>query len=190
MDGDVPMEGTDRKASLLFKIVQDEAVLLLAGPSVEPVLDTVIALNMVNDPEYASFEHPVGFAYVCSTDPFEVYWFQCKDDQLQGKQRGKSARAFRHSTGSKPPLKQLTICKYWNNPDSFKRAKKGTRPSENEILANWHKSEAHKNWIMPVTVPQPASDKVRMSDTLKLDMNWVKNTLIPACEEAACIQMH
>ena len=145
---------------------------------------------MADDPEYADFEHPVGFAYVCSTDPFEVYWYQCKEDQLQGKARGKSERAFRHSSGAKSALKTLTISKYWNNPDWFKTAKKGARPTEDQILANWHRSGAHRNWIMPVTVPQPASNRVRMNDTLKLDMKWVRDTLIPVCEEAGYIQGH
>ena len=30
----------------------------------------------------------------------------------------------------------------------------------------------------------------RLDDSLKLDMTWIKNTLIPACEEAGCIQFH
>ena len=135
--------------------VPNPDVPLLTGPSLEPELDTVIALNMADDPEYADFEHPVGFAYVCSTDPFEVYWYQCKEDQLQGKARGKSERAFRHSSGAKSALKTLTISKYWNNPDWFKTAKKGARPTEDQILANWHRSGAHRNWIMPVTVRNP-----------------------------------
>ena len=164
----------------------DPNVLLLAGP--EPVLNTVIALNMKDDPEYEAFQHPVGFAYVGSTDPFQVYWYQCGEDQLQGKQRGKKARAFRHSNGTKRPLKNLTMGKFWNSPDWFKPTKKVYRPTEAQILANWHRSDAHKHWILPVTVPQPPSANVVMNETLKLDMEWVMNTLIPACEAAGCVQ--
>ena len=170
--------------------VPNPGVPLLAGPSLEPELGKVIALNMVNDEEYANFEHPVGFAYVYSTTPFEVCWYQCSEDQLQGKARGKPHRAFRHSNGAKSALKMLTISKYWENPDWFRPGKRGSKPTQEQILANWHRSKAHRNWIMPVTVPQPASDRVLMNDTLKLDMKWVRDTLIPACEEAGCIQGH
>ena len=110
------------------------------------------------------------------------------EDQLQAKPKGKSAREFRHSnTHKSKELKQLTICKYWNNPDWFRPGKKGIRPTHEAILANWHKSTAHRNWIMPITVPQPTSDKIVTNDTLKLDMHWVRDTLIPACEAAGCV---
>ena len=96
---------------------------------------------MVNDPEYESFEHPVDVAYVCSIDPFEVYWYQCNEDQLQRKQRGKLARAFRQIfNGTKNALRQLTVCKYWNRADWFRPGRKGARPPEAQILANWHRS--------------------------------------------------
>ena len=77
--------------------VLDPNVPLLAGPSVEPVLDTVIALNMVNDPEHESFEHPVGVAYGCSTGPFEVYWYQCNDDQLAWRCKGNREASRQHA---------------------------------------------------------------------------------------------
>ena len=100
------------------------------------------------------------------------------------------ARAFRHSAGTKTPLKQLTVSKYWNNPAWFKPAKTSHKPSEDQILANWHRFHAHRNWVIPISVPQPESHKVRMNDSLKLDMSWVKNTLLPACEETGCIHQH
>ena len=87
-------------------------------------------------------------------------------------------------------LRTLSLGSTWNNPDWFKPANKKARPTEDQILANWHRSKAHRNWIMPVTVPQPTSDRVRMNDTLKLDMMWVKDTLIPVCEAAGCVQGH
>ena len=156
----------------------------------ELVLNTVIVLNMANDPEYEMFQHPVGFAFVCSVEPFEVYWFQCNEDQLQAKPKGKLARAFRHSYGTRPALKYLTVMKYWDNPDWFRPSRKGHKPTENQILANWHRSHAHRNWVIPITVPQPAHNKVLMNDSLKLDMTWIKDTLLPVCEEAGCYQFH
>ena len=170
--------------------VPDPNVLLIGGPSVELKLDTVIALNMANDPEYLHFQHPVGFAYVCNTDPFEVYWFQVNENQLQGKLRGKQARAFRHSTGTRTPLKQLTVSKFWNEPDWFRPSRGARKPSEKQILSNWYKTKAHPNWIMPIIVPQPASGKVRMNDGFMIDMKWIKNKLIPACEDAGCVHSH
>ena len=157
------------------------AVPLLQGPTVEPVLDKVFALNMRNDQEFLAFKYPVGIAYVRSIDPFKVSWFVLPETQLAP---GVSARekARRWKTTNK----FLTFEKYYTDPNWFK-AKKKTPPTEAEILEQWYVSAADRNWILPIDVPQPDDPrKVRMSDKFKISMEFAVSQLIPACEAAHC----
>ena len=59
------------------------------------------------------------------------------------------------------------------------------------ILSQLFKSDGCKTWILPVDVPQPDDPhKVRMSDKLKIPMEFVQNTLIPECKKANCVHIH
>ena len=65
------------------------------------------------------------------------------------------------------------------------------KPTEVQILQEWYASTADRNWIMPIDVPQPADPlQVRMRDQFTIPMDYVKQTLIPACEHASCIHNH
>ena len=154
---------------------------MLQGPTVELKLDTVVALNMVNDPEYEQFMYPVALAYVCSIDPFKVYWFVVPVTQLAPRIGKEKARPFKSSN------KFLTYTKFWKNPFWFGRSRKNFKPTEAQILEQWYVSDAHRNWVLPVEIPNEDGPlKVRMTDQFKLSMDFVKNKLIPACEEAHC----
>ena len=154
---------------------------MLQGPTVELKLDTVVALNMVNDPEYEQFMYPVALAYVCSIDPFKVYWFVVPVTQLAPRIGKEKARPFKSSN------KFLTYTKFWKNPFWFGRSRKNFKPTEAQILEQWYVSDAHRNWVLPVEIPNEDGPlKVRMTDQFKIRMDFVKSTLIPACEAAHC----
>ena len=161
-------------------VAERSNVPLLRGPTVEPKMDTVIALNMVGDPEYTQLKWPVGLAYVCSIAPFKVSWFVLPQSQF-------TARVGRERSGFKTSNKFLTFKKYWKDPNWFKTLK-GKKPTEQQIIDQWYSSDAHKNWIMQVDVPQDDARKIRMADDFKLPMSFVTETLIPACERAECVQ--
>ena len=156
-------------------------VLFLTGPTVEPKLNTIVALNMVGDPEYIDFKYPVGIAFVVNVEPFHVCWYSLPPSQLQAKQGREKARPFKNSN------KFLTFQKFFKDPQLFKSRRKDGL-TEKEIMDNWYMSEAHRNWILDVDVPQPADvTKVRRSDRFQLEMSFVEKTLIPACEAASCV---
>jgi len=55
-------------------------------------------------------------------------------------------------------------------------------------MQNWHRDNAHKNWLLQVTIPQQSdARKYRMADSFRLPMAFVTTTLIPACLEACCL---
>ena len=157
---------------------------LLRGPTVEPKLNSVIALNMRGDPEFLKFKYPVALVYVCSVDPFKVYWFVLPSSQLTSQPASRNkAKPFKTSN------KNLTFQKFFKNPNAFKNMR--VKPTEAQIVQEWYVSTADRNWIMPIDVPQPADPlQVRMRDQFKVPMEYVIQTLIPACEHASCIHNH
>ena len=55
-------------------------------------------------------------------------------------------------------------------------------------MDQWYSTDAHRNWIIPIDVPQPDAQKVQVTDDFKLPMEYVRTTLIPVLERASCIQ--
>ena len=149
----------------------------------EPQLNKVVMMNMAGDREYLHQRYPVGVAYVISVEPFEVCWFQLRPSQLLprvGNSASDRIRPFKTTT------KFLTFEKYWMQPNWWKK-RKGPPPSDEEIMSQWYKSKADKNWILDIDVPQPEAAKVRKSDQFKVPMEWATNTLVPALIAAACV---
>jgi hypothetical protein len=104
---------------------------------------------------------------------------------LPGEQLASPTR-HRGPSDFRSDLKFLTFHKYWKNPNWWK--KKTKKPPEDLIIENWHKSRAHKNWILPVTVPQNAdARKHRLADTFRIRSDFLKQTLVPACLAAGCV---
>ena len=165
--------------------VVDDPVLLLEAPSVKPPVDKVIALNMVNDPEYLHFKYPFALVYVRSAKPFTVFWFVVPDDQLVAKARNGQARDFKMKSGTKEK-KFLTLQKFWSESNWWK-GKAGTRPTEDAIMKYWYSSTAHTNWILPIDIPQSDAQKVKMTDSFRMEISFLQNSLIPVCKAASCV---
>jgi len=73
----------------------------------------------------------------------------------------------------------------WKDANLWGRKK---RPTEDKIMNNWHRDNAHKYWLLQVTIPQQSdARKHRMADAFRLPMAFVTTTVIPACLEASCL---
>jgi hypothetical protein len=157
------------------------AVPALMPPPVELELDKVYMLNMVNDAEYEMLKYPCALVYVCNLEPLLAYWFHIPESQLTdpvSRRSRNTPRPFRAD------LKNVTFHKYWNKANWWTSK---TKPPEELILQNWYKYKIHKNWVMPLPIPQPTDPrKIRMADTFRLPMGYVTDTLIPACLAAGC----
>jgi hypothetical protein len=174
-----------------FDADQDDAayvprpdVPMLMAPSVAVQLDTVVALNMANDPEYLWLKYPIALVYICSLDPLKGYWFHLRETQFAPSLSRTRPREFKTSN------KFLTFQKYWTNQNWWTELKKKTKvdkPTEEQVLSHWYKDNVHVNWILPVPIPQPAAHKVRMTDSFRINMDYVIATLIPACVHACCM---
>ena len=172
-------EATCNVPDVPLDAVPPDAPLMLEGRTVEPVLESVLAFNMKDDPEYAEFAYPVALVFVRQVQPFEVAWFHLPETQLA--RRVGTTRKFKASN------KFLTFHKFWSKANWWK-GKKGERPTEEQIMDHWYTTTAHRNWIIPVDIPQPEATKVKQTDTFRLSMEFVTGTLIPACEAAHCVQ--
>ena len=139
---------------------------------------------MANDPEFTKFQYPVGLAYVSSVEPFKVRWYVLPDTQLMPRtSHGPKTRDFKQSN------KSLTFLKFFSDPTALKRRKGKGKPTEKEIMDQWYETDADRNWVLPVELPQ-ANDlqKLRLADKFTIPMQFVKDTLIPACKAAGCLQ--
>ena len=169
---------THESASPTSPVAAFDVPLLMAALP-DPTVDTIVLLNMKDDPEYLHMQYPIGIAYVISSNPFQVLWYQLSRSQFRSPSRRHGPAGFRTE------LKFLTFQKCWNDANLWARHKK---PTEDEIMQNWHRDNAHKNWLLQVTIPQESdARKYRMADSFRLPMAFVTTTLIPACLEACCL---
>ena len=61
------------------------------------------------------------------------------------------------------------------------------KPSIDDIMKHWSEQDASSDWLLPVQIPQPEADKVKAADQFKIDMRFVKETLLPACKQVGCV---
>jgi hypothetical protein len=60
------------------------------------------------------------------------------------------------------------------------------KPSIEDVMKHWLIQDASSDWLLPVQIPQPEPDKVKDSDQFKIDMEFVKQSIIPACDQVGC----
>ena len=151
-----------------------------------PEPDTVVLFNMYMDPQYMHMKYPVGLAMVLKDDPvteegqFRVAWFALPPTQLAApERRSGTPRAFKETNVN------LTFQKVWIKHNWWTDKRK--RPSIEQIMNEWYTSLAMADWLLPVSLPQPTADDVKAKDQFKITMEFVHNTLIPACENAKCV---
>ena len=138
------------------------------------------------DPQYMHMKYPVGLAMVLKDDPvteegqFRVAWFALPPTQLAApERRSGTPRAFKETNVN------LTFQKVWIKHNWWTDKRK--RPSIEQIMNEWYTSLAMADWLLPVSLPQPTADDVKAKDQFKITMEFVHNTLIPACENAKCV---
>ena len=69
------------------------------------------------------------------------------------------------------------------------------KPSIDDIMKHWSEQDASSDWLLlgccrsmlPVQIPQPEPGKVKANDQFKIDMDFVKQSIIPACNQVGCV---
>jgi hypothetical protein len=156
-----------------------KTVPLLGCNLLDPKLNTVVAFNMADDPQYKHMKYPFGIGFVTSVEPFTVGWFTLSDSQLTPSVRGGGPR------GLKQVNKYLSVDKEWKKHNWWTNKK--DRPSREQIMDAWYCSQACMVWLIPLAIPQTAPEDVIAKDKFKMPMEWVTSVLIPACTVAKCI---
>jgi hypothetical protein len=121
----------------------------------------------------------VGIVFIVAISPLKVAWFALPDSQLARAATRSQPRDFKYTNVN------LTWQKEWKQHNWWKDKK--NRPTVSQIMEAWQTDDARKEWILPVAVPQPAPDDVKAKDSFKVTTDWVKETLIPACIHAGCV---
>ena len=154
-------------------------LLQLGCSLLDPKLQTVVAFNMTDDPQYTHMKYPFGIAFVTSVEPFEVGWFTLSLTQLAQPVRCGGPR------GLKLQNRFVTVDKEWKKHDWWKD--KRNKPSTDQIMDAWYCGPACKVWLIPLAIPQVSPADVITKDKFRMPMAWVTSVLIPACTAANCI---
>ena len=139
---------------------------------------------MASDVQFAHMKYPVGIAFVLEVHDstfFQVAWFVLPVTQHSAAERRGAPKDFKYTN------KFLTWEKEWIDHNWWRPANKKDKPSKDQIMKAWHKDKAHRDWILPIQVPQPEPDDVIAKDKLRLEMKWITKELLPLCISCDCM---